>query len=42
MKLLLYCTKGKPYLYKSLTNEKYFIGDHIYLKGSELNGKIVG
>ena len=41
MKLLLYSTKAKPYLYKSLINNKYFVGNDIYLKGSELNGKIV-
>lgn len=41
MKLLLYCTKAKPYLYKSLVKIKYPIWHGLYLKGTELNGKIV-
>ena len=42
MKLLLYCCRAKPYLYKSLNNEKYFVGEHIYTKYNKLNGKIIG
>lgn len=41
MKLLLYCTKSKPHLHKSLINNKYFVCNDIYLKGIELNGIIV-
>ena len=41
MKLLLYCTKGKPYLYRSLKNEKYFVYEHTHPKYNKLNGKVI-
>lgn len=41
MKLLLYCTKSKAYLYKMPASKKYSVWNNFYLKGSELNGKIV-
>ncbi len=39
MKLLLYCTKSKPYLYKNTT----VVGENIFTNESDIiNGKIVG
>lgn len=39
MKLLLYCTKAKPYLYKTQLHHKYLCFDH--KQDNKLNGKIV-
>lgn len=43
MKLLLYCTKGKPYLTYDIDIDKiYFFIDELYDYQNTLNGKIVG